>query len=143
MGLNFRRNKVSPYCSIRLLKRMLVWPDTLFDFQFIHSLVLRTPFQPRILTIQKQQQQLIYLIELSLYLRALVSSNSLRLQKSSYVKLSKSKIVKALETGMIHHFQETLRLRFKFFIVVTEEFPLCFAVFRQYDYFIENEHFIE
>ncbi|CAL6001131.1 Hypothetical_protein [Hexamita inflata] len=36
-------------------------------------------------TIQKQWQQHIYLIELQLYLRALVSSNSLRLQKSSYV----------------------------------------------------------
>ncbi|CAL6050091.1 Hypothetical_protein [Hexamita inflata] len=100
MGLNFRRNIASSYCYVRLPIRMLKWLDTLFDFKFIHSLVLRTPFQPRILTIQKQWQQHIYLIELQLYLRALVSSNSLRLQKSSYVSFQEFvKIKKCQSSG--------------------------------------------
>ncbi|CAL5994326.1 Hypothetical_protein [Hexamita inflata] len=44
MGLNFRRNIASSYCYVRLPMRLLEWLDTLFDFKFIHTLVLRTPF---------------------------------------------------------------------------------------------------
>ncbi|CAL6035063.1 Hypothetical_protein [Hexamita inflata] len=85
VGLNLQTQYASPHCSVRLPKRMLVWLDTLFDFKFIQTLVLRTPYLTPNFDLQKQWQQHIYLVELQLYLRALVSSNSLRLQKSNYV----------------------------------------------------------